>query len=363
MKLNLIRNSFGIDISKDSFAVQHGWLDEGLNIQYGKRRSFNNNRSGIADFKLWAEKQGLNSACYIIEATGVYYENLAYSLSDSQMKTSVLLPNKARAFAQSLDIKSKTDELDAMALCRMGLERQLPEWKAPDKTLREIKLLTRERSQYQKKKTMASNQLHAYKSAYSVPKAIIARLEKEIEFLISMIAEIEQALEELTFKHKELSECVPRIMGIPGVGLISAITVIAETNQFALVRNIKQLVSYAGLDVQLKQSGRSSKKARISKKGNAHIRKALYMPALTASRNSSFLNQFYQRVNQGKPAKKIGVVAVERKLLALIYTLWKSGEEFDPRRHMSDSGNDEMQAPLSGYAEHQKMDGLVPAHH
>ena len=363
MKLNPVRNSFGIDIAKDSFAVQHGWLSKSLEVNYGQRRNFKNNKSGIADFKLWAEKQGLDSACFIIEDTGVYYEHLAYSLADSQMRISVLLPNKARAFAQSLDIKSKTDELDAIVLCRMGLERQLPEWKAPDKTLREIKLLTRERGQYQKKKVIASNQLHAYKSAYNVPEAIIARLEKEIEFLADMIAEIEKALEELTSKHKQLRESIPRIMGIPGVGLISALTVIAETNQFALVHNIKQLISYAGLDVQLRQSGRSSKKARISKKGNAHIRKALYMPALAASRSSSFLNQFCQRVNQGKPAKKVGIIAVEKKLLALIYTLWKSGEEFDPERYPADSGNDEMQATLSGDAEHQKMDGLMPAHH
>lgn len=361
MKPSILKQCFGVDMSKDSFAVQYGLLTQELTIKYGAKRTFINTIKGIEDFLVWVAQQVQNNSIsniFVVEATGVYYENLAYILSEDNLQVSVLLPNKAKAFAESLQIKSKTDELDAMMLCRMGLERKLPVWKAPDASLREIKLLTRERSQYQKKKTKATNQLHAYRSGFEVPSLIIERLEQEIKFLVETIEAIEIQLSTLLKQQKELKQAVDRIIKVPGLGVISVLTVLAETHNFALVNNIKQLVSYAGLDVQLNQSGKSNKKAKISKKGNSHIRKALYMPALSAcvSKNSS-LHNFYERVIEKKPCKKIGVIAAERKLLILIYSLWKSGEEFDINRHKepqdqkTTSGNAELSVPLSGTIE------------
>ena len=249
-------------------------LTQELDVQYGAKRIFKNTLSDIENFIVWASKKLDDTSLptlFVVEATGVYYENLAYILSDTNLRVSVLLPNKAKAFAVSLDTKSKTDELDAIMLCRMGLERTLPVWRAPDTTLREIKLLTRERSQYQKKKTVAMNQLHAYKSGFGIPKVIIERLEQEIEFLFGTIEIIEQQLSALVEQEKELKQTIDRITKVPGLGAISVLTVLAETNNFSLVNNIKQLVSYSGLDVQLNQSGKSSKRARISKKGHRFL--------------------------------------------------------------------------------------------
>ena len=213
----------------------------------------------------------------------------------------------------------------------MGLERKLPVWRAPDSTLRELKSLTRERSQYQKEKVKALNQLHAYNSAYRINKKIISRTKKKIKFFEKMILEIEEHIDLLIEKSEELSNKIEKIVTIPGVRKVSAVTVIAETNGFALIKNAKQLVSYAGLDVVQKQSGTSiNKKTRISKKGNSHIRKALYMPALSAS-SRKYFKTFYEKVNDQKACKKIGVIAVEQKLLKLIYSLWKSEEVFDSR--------------------------------
>jgi transposase len=368
MKKNILKQGFGIDISKDSFAVQYGMLTQGLSVEYGAKRTFKNTLKGIESFLAWVDLQAQTdsvSIIFVVEATGVYYENLAYILSDSDLQVSVLLPNKAKAFAASLDIKSKTDELDATMLCRMGLERNLPVWQAPDTTLREIKLLTRERGQYQKKKTKATNQLHAYRSSFEVPNIIIERLEQEIKFLMDTIGAIEEQLALLVSKQEGLQQSVDRITKVPGLGMISVLTVLAETNNFALVKNIKQLVSYAGLDVQLNQSGKSNKKSKISKKGNSHIRKALYMPALSACGcKNTALHEFYERVIEKKAAKKIGVIAVERKLLILIYSLWKSGEDFDRNRYQKQkttSGNAELSVPLSGTSERKNKSEPEPA--
>ena len=122
---------------------------------------------------------------------------------------------------------------------------------------------------------------------------------------------------------------INRLQTIPGVSFITIICILAETNAFALVSNAKQLVSYAGLDIQFNQSGNKLGKTKISKKGNSFIRNALYMPALCSSRYNPAMKEFYLRLVEKKPAKKIAVTAVARKLLILIYTLWKNESEFE----------------------------------
>src|SRR5699024_7911840 len=124
------------------------------------------------------------------------------------------------------------------------------------------------------------------------------------------------------------SKKVRNIETIKGVGFITVIKVLAETNGFLLFKNIRQLVSYAGLDVVKKESGSYKGKPRISKKGNARLRSALYMPAVTASIHNRNLKAFYERINTNREVKKHGIIAVMRKLLILIYTLWKKEEPY-----------------------------------
>jgi transposase len=82
------------------------------------------------------------------------------------------------------------------------------------------------------------------------------------------------------------------------------------------------------LDVRQNQSGKKEGKSKISKQGNNFIRHALYMPALSSSLHNADLKVFYNRVNMNKPSKKVGVTAVARKLLVLMYTLWKNDSEY-----------------------------------
>ena len=347
--MNYLKQSFGIDISKDNFSVKYGKIDNKLAISFQKGKTFKNDSKGIQSFVKWHKKFLLSGieTIFVMEATGVYYENLAYQLADQKKKVTVLLPNKAKAFANSLDTKSKTDDIDAMSICRMGLERKLPSWKAPDQEVRKLKVLTRERSSFQKKRTKALNQLHAYQHAYDTPKKTTTRLKQELKFIEKQVTAIEIDIDSIITANQELKATVDRITQVCGISTISVITVIAETNQFSLIRNVKQLVSYAGLDIQLNESGTIKKKSRISKKGNSHIRKALYMPALSAARSNKNLNMFYNKLIERKPAKKIGIIAVERKLLILIYSLWKSGQAYDPNYGKKISGNEEVLDSLS----------------
>ena len=106
-------------------------------------------------------------------------------------------------------------------------------------------------------------------------------------------------------------------------------TILAETQGFEFVKNIRQLCSYAGYDVVQRESGTSVMgKTKISKKGNGRIRAALHYPALQSSRHSPNMKATYDKINQNKPSKMVGATALQRKILVLIYTLWKKEEVF-----------------------------------
>ena len=243
----------------------------------------------------------------------------------------MLLPNKVKHFAKSLNLKTKTDSVDALLLSRLGLERKLKFWTIPSKIMREIKFLSREYREDKEKLVIIKNQLHAKEHAHGCPASIIRRLKKQIAVLEAQLLETEAELRVTSMSDRSLNDKIAKISTIPGISFMTIISILAETNAFALVENAKQLVSYAGLDIQHNQSGTKEGKTRISKKGNSYIRNALYMPALCASRHNPDMKTFYSRLVERKPAKKIGITAVARKLLILTYILWKNDSEFEPQ--------------------------------
>ncbi|MBO3273266.1 IS110 family transposase [Hymenobacter defluvii] len=120
----------GIDIAKSSFVACFGQADSHQQLLFGKETAFENTLGGFASLLSWVARQQAVAVplWFVVEATGVYYEELAYLLADQQPLLSVLLPNKVKHFARSTELKSKTDQLDARLLCRLGLERALPAW-------------------------------------------------------------------------------------------------------------------------------------------------------------------------------------------------------------------------------------------
>lgn len=327
-----IKQMVGIDVSKDTLDVRYGKMDQQQEIQMTKTKSFKNSTAGFEKLLAWVnEKKGDLEAplWYIMEATGVYYENLAYFLAGADKQVCVLLPSKLRNFARSLKKKSKTDPIDAATLVKIGLERKLEAWKIPGPLMAEIRALTREYQETGVKLVATRNQLHAKQHAYKSPKSSIRRLKRQIKLYEAQRTQIEAELRALVCEDEKLQDRIDRIETIPGVRFITIITIIGETNGFALIRNSRQLVSYAGLDIVHHESGKKKKKSRISKRGNKHIRAALYMPALSASQHNPILKKFYDRLSERKEFKKAAVSAVSRKLLILIYTLWKTETAFN----------------------------------
>jgi transposase len=266
-----------------------------------------------------------------MEATGVYHESLCYCLADKGYALSVVLPNKISNYFRTLAVKTITDKTASEAIALFGLERKLDDWKRPEPVYKKLKQLTREREQLVQIRTMAKNQLHAEQSEAEPNKSSIARVQKQIAFLNKQEQEIKAELQELVKQNDQLKSTVKTIGSLPGVGLLTAVTVLAETNGFELIRNKRQLASYAGLDVKEKQSGTSVKgKPRISKKGNRFLRKAMHLPALAAIRHDERFKAIFARLVAKHGIKMKAAVAVQRKLLEMIYTLYKTNKIYDP---------------------------------
>jgi transposase len=270
-----------------------------------------------------------------MEATGIYHERLAVTLKQQGVRLSIVLPNKIKHFALSLNLKSKTDRIDAATIMRYGLERPLQLWDPPSELLQQLKALTREHSDTQTLLTEIKNRLHAAERAVSTPKRLLKRLRQTRDLLKKQLQQIEKELAEAATADDSIAESVACLESIPGVGLLTAVGIIAETGNFALFEQAGQLVSYSGLDPQLRQSGRYTGRTMISAKGNAHIRRMLYMPALTAIRHNEALRGVYQRLVSTKGKKMIAVTAIMRKLLVLMFTLAKKRQRFDPAYHLA----------------------------
>jgi transposase len=330
--MKTLKQVVGIDVSKDSFHACLGTINEQQNVQLLQQSAFSNSEKGFKLFLAWVQKHSLaeTSLFYVMEATGVYYENLAYFLSESTSNICVLLPNKSKHFAKSLDIKTKTDKVDAGILCRIGLERALPAWKIPSPELKRLKSLCREYRSLKADGSKIKAKLHALNHSYKPDKDAIRRLNQQLKWNHKLVTEVETAIKELIKTDPCLNQRFENIEQVKGLSRITIATIIAETNGFAAIENVKQLASYAGMDVMMNQSGLYSGRTRISKKGNRHIRTALYLPAMSAIRSNKRLQQFYNNIRERQKNGKVGIVAVARKMLILIYTLWKKEVQYDP---------------------------------
>jgi len=265
-----------------------------------------------------------------MEATGVYHEKLANWLHERSKKVVIVLPNKISNYARTLDIKTVTDKTAAEAISRFGLERNLETWQPPRQIFRKIKQLTREREQIVAERTVIKNQLHAENSEAFPNPGTIKRLNRRTKLLNQQEKEVKKEIGELIREDEKLKKQIANLTTIPGVGELTASIVLAETNGFELIRNKRQLTSYSGLDVKEKQSGISVKgKPRISKKGNRYLRKALHLPFLAAVKHCELYRDNYARLVGRHGIKMKALVAVQRKLLELMYILYKTESVFD----------------------------------
>lgn len=328
----IVKQVCGIDVAQRELVVTVGRLLSDLHAELYAHRSFPNSDKGFTALVAWVKKvtNPEVETRYVMEATGVYHERLACFVHGRKEALSIVLPNKISNYFRTLETKTITDKTASETIARFGLERNLDSWKPANPVYKKLRQLTRERDQLVQARTAAKNQLHAEQAEAEPNTTTLTRVKRQITLLDSQEREIKAELAALVKQHTEVKTKVELITSVPGVGALTAVNVLAETNGFEMIRSKKQLTSYAGLDVREKQSGTSVKgKPSISKKGNKHLRKAMHLPALAAIRHDQRWKALFARLVAKHGIKMKAAVAVQRKLLELIYTIVKTGKKYD----------------------------------
>ena len=328
----VVKQVAGIDVAQKELVVTLGRMLDDFSIELFSYKVFKNNDSGVKLLVDWVNKLTDYEVPvrYVMEATGVYHQKLAYYLVDNGCEISIVLPNKISNYIRTLELKTITDKSCSQAIAQFGLERKLDKWAKPKSIYKELQQLTRERNQIVQERSVIKNQIHAEKTESEPNQKSLERMQARIRFLNSQEKEIKADITDIVSKDPDLKQVINNITTIPGVGELTAVIVLAETNGFELIRNKSQLSSYAGLDVKEKQSGTSVKgKPRISKKGNRNLRKSMHLPSLTAVKWDENFKNIYARLISKNGIKMKALVAVQRKILELIYILFKNETVYD----------------------------------
>lgn len=345
--MKILKQVAGIDVSKAELVVSIGRLkEEDLSIEIYGYKVFANTAKGFKELSEWVKKKAKAEipVKFVMEATGVYHESLAYYLTDQNEQVSIVMPSKMSNYQKTLEIKTITDKTSSEVIASFGLEKNVPLWKKPKKIYRDIRQLTRERDQLMAQRTELKNQLHAEQSEAFPNDSSIARIKERISLHNRQEKEIMQEISAYINQDEQVRNLTVLLGSIPGIGLLTAAIILAETSGFDLIGSRKQLTSYAGLDVKEKESGTSVKsKPKISKKGNRYLRKAMHFPALTAIRHDERFKAIFARLVAKHGIKMKATVAVQRKLLELAYTIYKTNKPYD-KEYLKQNSEDKKDA-------------------
>lgn len=276
------------------------------------------------------KKLGKQAARVVLEATGIYYLDLAVALHRAGLPVAVINPRSFHHFANLKLNNSKTDAVDAALLAEYGECMKPPLWQAPNETLLGLRDIGRQVNRLTAARTQAKNRLHALRSKSSTLALLIEDEVDGIERLDRRIERLTKAAIELIDQQPQYKQHLANITQAKGIGLASGIAMLAELSVLPRQLKAPQVSRYAGLDVRLCQSGTSvNRPGRLSKAGNAYLRSALYMPALSAVRHDPNAKAFYEALQKRGKKKIQALCAVMRKYLTGVWACLKLGVPFD----------------------------------
>jgi len=304
------------------------------NKRPGKTRTYDNTPEGHKKLiKHLNPKQKQTNIC--LEATGVYHFDLAVAISKTpNLNIMVVNPKQANRFAQALATKDKTDKVDAEVLALFAERMDFVPWVCPNNTRLAMRAYARQLAKMTKHQTVAKNQRHSLEATNFTPKAVLRNQRRQIKFCEKEIEVLEKDAVALIKSDKEMKQYFDLLVSIKGVAQTSAIQLLGELMVLPKNMTKRQWVAYAGLNPKKHQSGTSvNKKTRISKAGNRYLRKALYMPALSAANNDRRVRAFYLHLQEDNGLlKKQAICAVMRKLLHVIWGMFESNQLYDNTR-------------------------------
>jgi transposase len=297
-------------------------------------RQVDNSRSGWDTLIQWAEahcEADRSELCVVMEASAVYHLQAAAYLSLAGLKVLVCNPGRSADFSRSQNQLNKTDRLDAQAPQRYGATLDKVHFFQPDPpAISELRSLLGLLDQLERDIRRWSNRLE--KARHQYPGFAIDRsIKRQIANLQREQKRTQVAIDTLIRSHATLYHQQQLMCSIPGIG--------AKTSQRLLpllhgerFDSARQLAAFLGLTPCQKASGTSlNKPGRLSGRGNAAVRAALYMPALSAKRYNPELRYLYDRLIARGKLPKQAITAVMRKLVHLCYGVVKNQTPYDEK--------------------------------
>jgi transposase len=265
-----------------------------------------------------------------LESTGLYGLDLALCLHQAGVAVMVANPRAVRHFAQAMMRRSKTDRLDAEVLRQFAARMPFVAWRPPSPTALKLVAVARRLEALTEMLTAEKNRLHAASLSEALPAIVRRDVVRNIQNQQRAMERLTRAAQEFVVSNPELARRFELLLSIPGFGVTSAVHVLAELALLPADLDVRQWVAQAGLDPRQHTSGSSvEKKPRISKAGNKHLRRALYMPALVAVRHDRHLRAFYEHLLARGKTKLQALVATMRKLLHAIFGMFKHHQPFE----------------------------------
>lgn len=311
----------GIDVAKKSFDVAL------LGGQQSYSGHFSNDRAGFKKLARWLKKRKAQQVHACMEATGLYWEELALFLTDEGHAVSVVNPKLIKHHAEAVMQRNKTDAQDAFTIADYCAKQQPDLWAPPSPAYRQLREMVRHVTALKADRQRERNRLQAGLSAPEVTEAI----EEHISFLDEQIQQLERRIQDHIDQHPDLKADKELLISIPGISDTVAATFLAEIPDVRLFAQADQVAAFAGLTPGEHRSGSSvHRPGRLVKWGNAHLRSVFYMPALSAHKWNPIIASLKQRLAERGKSKMTIVVASMRKLLVLCYGVLKTRKPFDP---------------------------------
>jgi transposase len=300
-------NYVGIDVGK-------AWLDVAV---YGDKEvnRFHNDIEGIG--KLICYLEPYQPELVVVEATGGYEQFVVEVLNNQGYKKAIANPTRIRAYAKAIGLLAKTDKIDARLIAEYAFKIR-PEAQG-SKTEQEIQLkaLITRREQLVDMKSMESNRLGTTHSSLK------ADVQEHLEWLKTQISILEAEIKQIVNELPEWKETENILESIPGVGIITAVTIIAEMPELGGELNRQKVAALAGLAPFNQDSGKKKGKRRIFG-GRKGVRRVLYMASMSAIKYNPIIRDIYERlIKKGKP-HKVAITACMRKLLTIMNVMLRN---------------------------------------
>lgn len=295
-------------------------------------RRFDNTDHGIAELIAWLETIAAPielTAC--LEQTGHYGFKIANALHEHQIHSLFLVnPRQIKAFGQQKLRRNKSDTADAKLIARF-LQSEHSELRPWEPRSLENDRIT-ELSRYSETIVQEVAKLKTKCEAAREP-AIQRSLKRRIKIGEKEIADIRSRITKIINSTPTLKQDHDLVATIPGMGAITCQIMMAELPPIADFRNARELAAWAGVTPGHHASGTSGRTSTpITKIGSAHLRRALFMPAMNARVFNPLLKEFGDRLQENGKKRKQIIIAIMRKLLHQVYGILKSREPYNPKK-------------------------------